>query len=443
MKSEITMRYALEYAMLLPAVLFAFIPVNEYMRFTSLKSYIMIGVLMILSIFAAAYLSSIYAIRSRDIFIPCMVILFVIYSSLVNMSLSKKIFCFFNSTALCSTATAYTLFITAPHELTNTLWFTLRLFTFKSSVICLCLTVLLGIIFFRTLTKKIPDLLHEEHIKDAWKYISIMPFVLSVLAYWMIPLSPVVVMTGRVRVLSLVLYMMIPLSAFMFCHVLWRTAKSFSESVKLKQENTFLIMESKRYSELRKYVERTRTLRHDFRQHLLVISQLAESNDTEKFRSYISELNASPVITYKTYSANSAVDALAAYYDSTANSIGAKLDMRFELPAELPVKEFELCALLGNLIENALRAVKNLSEESRRVKVTAIMLSGAMLGLSVINRYEGTITFGKNGLPVSQCEGHGLGLNSVSNTVKRYGGSMNINTENETFSVDIILYCNS
>ena len=443
MKSEITLRYALEYSLLIPAALFAFMPVNEYMRFTSLKSYIMAGALMLISIFAAAYLSSLYAIRSRDIFIPCMLILFAIYSYLVNMSLSKKIFCFFNSVTLCATCITYTVFITAPDELSNPLWFTLRLFTFRSSIICICLTVLTGIIFFRTLTKKIPDLLHEEHIKDSWLYISVMPFVLSMLAFWMIPLSPVVVMTGRVRVLSFVLYMIIPLSAFMFCHVFWRTMKRFSESVKLKQENTYLIMESKRYSELRSYVERTRTLRHDFRQHLLVISQLAESNDTDKLRSYISELNDSPVITYRTYCANPSVDALAAYYDSIAHSVSAKINFRLELHAELPIRESDLCALLGNLIENALRAVKDIPEESRHVKVNAVMLSGAMLGLSVSNRYEGRINFGSHGLPESPREGHGLGLNSVSNTVKRYGGSMNINTENNIFSVDIILFCNS
>ena len=191
-------------------------------------------------------------------------------------------------------------------------------------------------------------------------------------------------------------------------------------------------------------MEHTRTLRHDFRQHISVLSQLAESNDIENIRNYISQLNEASSKSYKAYSANSVVDALAAHYDSIAHSIGAAIDFRIELPATLPVKESDLCALLGNLIENALRAVKSLNEESRHVKVISVMLSRAMLGLSVSNYYDGTINFGDNGLPVSSSgERHGLGLNSVSNTVKRYGGSMNINTEENTFSVDIILYCNS
>ena len=71
------------------------------------------------------------------------------------------------------------------------------------------------------------------------------------------------------------------------------------------------------------------------------------------------------------------------------------------------------------------------------------MLSKFMTGISIDNPYAGTITFGKNGLPVAEGEGHGIGLVSVMNTVNRYGGSMDITAEGGTFSVDIILYSNS
>lgn len=446
MKTEITLRYALEFSIIIPAALFAFMPVNSYMRFTSLKSYIMAGVLLILSVFVSAYFCSLYMLRIRDIFIPYVLIFFALYSLSVNLSLNKKLFCFFNSMMICSVGPLYTILAAAPDELTNPLWFTLKLFTIRSGLICLGLTVLTGIIFFRTLTKKIPMLLREESIKNAWRHLFVIPLVMSLLIYWMTPNSPVVVMTGRVRSISLVLYFFTPFSVFMFYHIFWWTTERITERARLQQENTFLVMESRRYDELRRYMEHTRTLRHDFRQHMLVISQLAESNDTEKLRSYISQMNISSGRSYISYCMNSATDALAAHYDSIARSNGTRIDFRLEIPSELPVKEADFCAMLGNLIENALRAVKNLPEESRHIKVISMMLSSAMLGVSVSNHYDGTISFGNNGLPVSESEsdeGHGVGLISVSNTVKRYGGSMNINTEDNTFSVDIILYCNS
>ena len=117
-----------------------------------------------------------------------------------------------------------------------------------------------------------------------------------------------------------------------------------------------------------------------------------------------------------------------------------KISWRLELPHTLPVKETEYCAMMGNLIENALKAVKTLPQEKRKVNVISSMLSDAMLGLSVDNEYAGSISIGRNGLPESIREGHGMGLISVMNTVNHYGGTMNISTMDNIFSVDIILY---
>ncbi|MBR2209367.1 MAG: ATP-binding protein, partial [Synergistaceae bacterium] len=102
----------------------------------------------------------------------------------------------------------------------------------------------------------------------------------------------------------------------------------------------------------------------------------------------------------------------------------------------------EYCVILGNLIENALRAVKNFPPENRKIKVISSLLSDTIIGISIDNPYCGKIKFGRNGLPKSEREGHGIGLTSVLNTVKRYEGSLNITTDNNIFSVDIVLHCN-
>ena len=98
--------------------------------------------------------------------------------------------------------------------------------------------------------------------------------------------------------------------------------------------------------------------------------------------------------------------------------------------------------MLGNLVENALRAVRNLPEKNRKVVVISSQLSPAIIGLLVDNPYSGDIKFGENGLPETGREGHGIGLTSVMNTVRRYHGSLNIRTEGNVFSAEIILYCN-
>ena len=171
-----------------------------------------------------------------------------------------------------------------------------------------------------------------------------------------------------------------------------------------------------------------------------MITRLAEAGQLGELREYLSQFTASVGAGYKVYCANKAADAIASYYDRLAESLGAKIEWKLELPAVLPVKEADYCSIIGNLLENALRAVKTLPHDKRRVRVISSMLSEFMLGLSMDNSFEGTITFGKNGLPVASEDGHGIGLVSVMNTVNRYGGTMNINAGGNIFSVDIILY---
>ena len=123
---------------------------------------------------------------------------------------------------------------------------------------------------------------------------------------------------------------------------------------------------------------------------------------------------------YTGYCGNIAADAVASHYTAYAESLGASIEWHMNLPAELPMNESEYCAVLGNLVENALKAVKNLPEERRRVKVISSLLSDAIIGLSVENPFCGSVVLGRNGLPRSDGEEHGIGLMSVQNTVKRH-----------------------
>jgi sensor histidine kinase regulating citrate/malate metabolism len=56
-----------------------------------------------------------------------------------------------------------------------------------------------------------------------------------------------------------------------------------------KEQGPLVHLESRRYMELRSYLEQTRHLRHDFRQHLHVISGLTEAGRLDELKSYLSQ----------------------------------------------------------------------------------------------------------------------------------------------------------
>ncbi len=64
------------------------------------------------------------------------------------------------------------------------------------------------------------------------------------------------------------------------------------------------------------------------------------------------------------YCANITVDAVASYYARQATRQDTALGLAFELPEKLPVAEADFCAMLGNLIDNALIAVRQLPQRS-------------------------------------------------------------------------------
>ena len=137
--------------------------------------------------------------------------------------------------------------------------------------------------------------------------------------------------------------------------------------------------------------------------------------------------------------ANPAVDALVGHYDSDARQKGIPVEWKLELPKRLPLPEADLCTLLGNLLENAVFASQKLPPDERQVRVMARMLSPAMLGIVVENRYDGVLKKQKGVLHSTKHEGQGIGLVSINTTVQKYHGNLTVETENNVFRANVLL----
>ena len=442
MQEYLMLRYILEFIIIIPAVIFAVLPVLDDMRFKSFTAHITGLISLIFLVLLGAFIRAKFILNSAFIIIPYAVLFFILYIMLVTASSGRKLFCFFNSIMLCTFCPLYTVFLMAPIEKENEIWYAKGVFTIESSIVYILLALIIGAIFFKTLYVKLPMLMKQEYISSVWDFLFLVPMFMTILMWWAIPIHPDLAMAGRLRPVALIILWLMLMMILLLYHVFWWTAMKITEGSKLQQENTLLTMESKRYEELRIYMDKTRTLRHDFRQHILVITQLSNSGKFTELQNYLSQFNEVTFGSYTGFCDNIAVDAVASYYTSFAENQMTKIKWKLNLPHNLPLKESDYCVILGNLIENSLRAVKNLSPEHRYINVISSLLSDTIIGISIDNPYCGKIKFGRNGLPKSEHEGHGIGLLSVYNTIKRYEGSMNITTENKIFSVDIVLHCN-
>ena len=122
MRLKIFFRYSLVFSMIIPAVIFALLPVKKYLKINSPRRWIFTaGILILILIFGASFIAALYSLRVRTVLMPVSALLFLIYCSIVKLNFTKKIFCFFNSVMLCAWANFFIIILVTPNEIQNIL----------------------------------------------------------------------------------------------------------------------------------------------------------------------------------------------------------------------------------------------------------------------------------------------------------------------------------
>ena len=189
---------------------------------------------------------------------------------------------------------------------------------------------------------------------------------------------------------------------------------------------------------LRRAQTQTAVYQHDMRHHLNMLEGLLSAGKPDQAEQYIRKVQSDvEAITPRRYCENELVNLLCSSFAEKAQHIGAQLDVDAKLPAALSIPETELCAVLSNALENALRAVSELPEGQRTVTLYCGIRLGKLL-IEVINPYTGELAM-QNGRPVSSRLGHGYGCRSIQTIAARSGGLCEFRAENGVFCLQIVL----
>lgn len=174
---------------------------------------------------------------------------------------------------------------------------------------------------------------------------------------------------------------------------------------------------------LRESQELTRRYRHDLRHHLQYLLTCMENGRQEQAKEYISgicrEIEAQTVTCY---CENEAVNLILSSFVGRAEQDGIRMNVSGALPKLLSIAERDLCVLISNALENALNACQSMAEagEAATVDVQFYAKEGKLF-LQVSNPYREELQF-ENGVPISDREGHGIGVQSICAITEQYGG---------------------
>ena len=185
---------------------------------------------------------------------------------------------------------------------------------------------------------------------------------------------------------------------------------------------------------LRESQQRAGTYRHDLRHHMQYLLGCIRNGKQEQAENYIhqvcSEIEADKITVY---CENEVMNLVLSSFAGRAEKSGIPISIQTRLPAKIPVSEVDFCVLLSNALENALHACEALKSRERpaRIEVTAYERNGRIF-LQVINSCDPKIPF-RDGIPVTDRQGHGMGVRSICAIVQRYNGVCSFQVQDQDF----------
>lgn len=191
--------------------------------------------------------------------------------------------------------------------------------------------------------------------------------------------------------------------------------------------------------------ETVRGLRHDLKNHLSEILMMAEGNRTREIRDYVRNMQ-QDMTNEKEHvsSGNADIDSLLNLKLEQAKSELGNVRCRVSVPHELDIPAFDWNIILGNLLDNAIRAAKESEEKLLQIRIA---YQRGMLLIRVRNSYSGGLV--KTGDSyrstkeydrTDQTQLHGLGIRNVKRIVEKYQGNMEISDGDGMFDVRILMY---
>lgn len=190
------------------------------------------------------------------------------------------------------------------------------------------------------------------------------------------------------------------------------------------------------YQGLQREHTQIRTLRHDLRNHLATVQGLLEQNETEKAIGYLDQIAGSPALSgTRQLCDNEVANVVLTAKQEEMIRKGIDCHIQVSLPRNLPVTDPDLCALLGNALDNAMEAAQK--AEDKRVTVHCRADKGLLM-LRVENALAGDE---RPDLSTTKSDPlvHGFGLAGMREIAARYHGSLDARPVNGHFELIVCL----
>ncbi|WP_158217120.1 ATP-binding protein [Bifidobacterium lemurum] len=186
-----------------------------------------------------------------------------------------------------------------------------------------------------------------------------------------------------------------------------------------------------------------RQVKHELKNTFFYIDSLVKQRDYATLERYLdTELSYRLTALEEIDTGNPTLDLVLMQKVAEARQAHINVVTNLSVPANLPFRDQDVCALMLNLLDNAIDASKEQPDGPDRKEIRiAIAQAKNFLHITISNRIAYDVLQANAKLHTSKAdkENHGIGLRVVRSIVKRYSGLIDFSTENHYFTVNVLL----
>ncbi len=237
----------------------------------------------------------------------------------------------------------------------------------------------------------------------------------------------IIVYTNHYQLFAIQLLGIVSLFCIMFAY------KKLLQNFRLSTELSLLEQEERSLNqyveEAKAHYEKTKSFRHDIKNHITVVKGFLQNGKLEQALDYIGDMEDITEELSFPYSTNNPVaDILVGNKLGIAKNMGIDVCCSLCLPYPCFVRDIDFCIVLSNALDNAIHACNNMDRNAEKyIRVTG-RIQGDFVLLEIENSFQGNGLFRR-----------GTGLSNVKTVAEKYHGAISIKTQDTSFILSVLL----
>ena len=211
-----------------------------------------------------------------------------------------------------------------------------------------------------------------------------------------------------------------------------------------QSEIAMLSMTKQHQHELSQMYETLTARQHDYKHHLQTLGQLVSSGNPAA-KEYLESISEHSAFDEMIVTGSPEVDALLTVKRQTMQEKGIQFNLTPYPLAELPISPADFCAILGNLLDNAIEGIGRITNPNKAPLIhLSFSRSWDMFYIYCTNPCEPTMLKKKNGAFLSsktqsKSAPHGIGLHSIKAISNQAQGRAEFIIQDDEFHAKVVL----